>query len=276
MFPCVRRLSVHITLALFTILMLSLFSTTNAKPTTIKRYPSDLFSMGPKDELCGPFYGPVRKATIRFGEAYWSVTFARDGTPMQRVENVPGSTQLYVSYDETGRPVESMKVFRSQRDYRTIQYNDANQTFNIDSRNYGTLNSKGLIKSSISDTKSGFYYNQEWEYTSDGLIGKHVVHTPILGVTTFERIYDSAGRTLSCIVYNQLKTSTGPSTSMTQTDYRYDTSGHLTTIVYREGVVPVEDTWDSFSNWTTRKLFYRNSDGSIVTKTFTQEIEYYQ
>lgn len=254
------------------------------------RYPAGLFNLNLSDELQGPLFGPVKKATLRSGESYWSASFGRDGRPFSREQFVPGVINEVVVY-EAGRPVKRIDNPGTDRQaIIAVRYDGAGRAFKllvpgpggaVTEAGGGTLTPQGQVAAKTF-RYGGTVYEAVYEYGPAGLVTREVAHMTNRGTVTVERAFDKAGRILSRLQVGSSRPD-GPPTADGQNklDYRYDLKGQLIDIYFQTDKsaagVPfaIQAVYDDHGNWTRLAMARRDPGGQMNIQVFTQEIEYY-
>ncbi len=252
-----------------------------------KRFPAGLFTLHLSDELQGPLFGPVKKVTLRSGESYWTVSFARDGKPLSRGQFVPNLVNELIVY-EAGRPVKRTESSDADRQaVIAVRYDQAGRAFKLVAPGQdgaplevgaGTLTPQGLIAAKTFRFGGGIIYEAVYEYSPAGLVTREVARMTKRGTVTVDRAYDQAGRILSRLYVSSAQPDGPPAAeNQNKLEYRYDLKGQLTDVHFQTDKTPaavtiaVQGEYDNRGNWTRLVMNRRDAPA----QTFTQEIEYY-
>lgn len=278
-------------LTIAALLVAALPTATHAAPLPAKRFPADLFPLHLSDELQGPLFGPVKKAILKNGESYWTVSFSRDGRPLGREQFIPGLTSEAVVFD-AGRPVKRLESPGTDRQTVVlVSYDSAGRSFKLTTPGQsgtmaefgaGTLSPQGFVAAKTIRFSDGGLHEAVYEYDAAGLVARELSHTTRRGTTTVDRVYDRTGRILSRLTVGSSQPDGPPAADgQSKLEYRYDLQGRLTDIFFLTDKPPaavnisVQGEYDGYGNWTKLVMTKRDAAGQTATQVFTQNIEYY-
>ena len=255
-----------------------------------QRIPAGIFNLFLSDELQGPLLGPVKKATVKSGESYWSASFAHDGKPLRREQFIPGFINEEIAY-EAGRPVKRIENAGDRQLVYLVRYDPSGRTFKlllpalggkIAELGAGTMDARGLVSAKTVRYPEGVLYEAAYEYNPAGLAIRESSRLTKRGTISIERVYDKSGRILSRLTVNSPQPGGPAATESTnKLEYRYDLSGRLTDAFYQSDkpattvALSIQGEYDRRGNWTRLVMTRHDANGQISTQTFTQEIEYY-
>lgn len=283
---------VRIPLILLTaVLIAALPVTALAAEQTAKRFPIGIFNLYLSDELQGPLFGPVKKATIKTGQSRWTATFTRDGKLVSREQFIPGLTNETIFYED-GRPVKRTEAIGTDgQTVMFVRYDPAFVSFKLmtpgqDSAmvevGSGTLNPQGLVTAKTFRISDNVLYEAMYEYDSGGLVGREIARITDRGTDTVERAYDKSGRILSRLSTSSSRIAGQPATEkLNKLEYRYNLKGQLTDAFFQADSPPsavtltIQGEYDNRGNWTSLVMTRHATAGQATAQTFTQEIEYY-
>jgi hypothetical protein len=255
-----------------------------------QRIPAGIFNLFLSDELQGPLLGPVKKATVKNGESYWSASFGHDGKPLSREQFIPGLTNEEITYED-GRPVKRVENAGEKQIVSFVRYDPSGRAFKLlvpvlggkmAELGAGTMDARGLVTAKTVRFAEGALYEAAYEYSPAGLVTRETSRQTKRGTINIERAYDKNGRILSRLFVSSSQPD-GPATAEGQNklEYRYDLRGRLTDAFYQSDkpaatvTLSIQGEYDKHGNWTRLVMTRRDANGQAAAQTFTQEIEYY-